>query len=63
MDIDTSAQAQKKQLKFDNLYDILFNNAGQTKENVNQKLSITGDRLDFLETHGDNIKFEEVYGG
>lgn len=41
---------------------MLFNNAGQPKENLSKKLVITGDKLDFLDSSSQNIQFQEVFG-
>lgn len=63
MAIDTAGQAETmKQVRFDNLYDVLFNNAGQPKESGSKRLIIKGASLDFLESHGDNIQFAESFG-
>lgn len=50
-------------MKPDNLYDMLFNNAGQPKENTAKKVVFTGDSLDFLDNNGENIKFVETASG
>src|SRR5688572_16651026 len=64
MDIDTKGDDNKsKHVKFDNLYDLLFNNSGQAKHNVDKKLVISGDRLDFLETQAQNIQIKDTFGG
>ena len=39
-----------KQVKLDNLYDVLFTSSGQQKTNTHKKLKITGEKLDFLES-------------
>jgi hypothetical protein len=55
MQIDTTGdknKSQLKQVKFDNLYDVLFNDAGMPKENLSKTLLFTGDKLDFLESQG-----------
>jgi hypothetical protein len=44
-------------VKFDNLYDLLFNSAGEPKNMENKKLVINGERLDFLESAGENLEF------
>jgi hypothetical protein len=44
-------------VKFDNLYDLLFNNAGEVKNTANKKLIINGEKLDFLESAGQNLEF------
>lgn len=53
MEIDAGAgnQANKKEVKFDNLYDILFDGAGKPKseEALGMKVIIAGEHLDFLE--------------
>ncbi len=70
MQIDTGSgsTANKHEVKFDNLYDVLFNGAGQTKaeDTLNKKVVISGDRLDFLDhgqQPGGNIAFVETIGG
>ena len=40
----------QKQVKFDNLYDILFNEAGNPKHNTTKKAVLGADKLDFLES-------------
>lgn len=45
-----------KEVKFDNLYDLLFDNNGDLKSRETQ-IQFTGDRLDFLEQSGQNIHF------
>ena len=45
------------------MYDMLFNNAGQPKDNTSKKVVFAGDSLDFLENNGDNIKFVETTSG
>lgn len=53
MQIDTGSgsTANKKEAKFDNLYELLFNGSGQTKSqaSLTKKVVISGDRLDFLD--------------
>jgi len=67
MEIDGGAgsQANKNEVKFDNLYDILFDGAGRPKsdESLGMKVVISGDRLDFLEQQPVNIQFVEPLGG
>jgi hypothetical protein len=46
-------------VKFDNLYDLLFNDANLPKANASKKLTINGDRLDFLESLGQNLEFKD----
>lgn len=48
-----------KRVKPDNLYDMLFDHTGKPKQNSNKKLVFDGDRLDFLDNEGANIKFVE----
>lgn len=43
------------QIKPDNLYDILFNNEGNPKDNSSKKMVISGEKLDFLENQGSNV--------
>ena len=49
----------KKEVKIDNLYDIIFDGAGHPKseESQRKKVVISGDRIDFLEQHpiGSNV--------
>ena len=53
MQIDTGSGSttNKKEAKFDNLYELMFNEAGQTKSqtSLTKKVVISGDRLDFLD--------------
>jgi hypothetical protein len=53
MHIDTGSGStlNKKEAKFDNLYDLLFNGSGQTKSqsSLTKKVVISGERLDFLD--------------
>jgi len=64
MEIDTTGEGAKaKQVKFDNLYDLLFDQSGYPKEGTNKKLNINGDKLDFLENQGQNIQFTDTFDG
>jgi hypothetical protein len=70
MQIDTGSgsTANKQEVKFDNLYDVLFNGAGQIKSesSLTKKVVISGDRLDFLENTqqpGGNVAFVDTLGG
>jgi hypothetical protein len=69
MEIDGGAgdQSNKKEIKFDNLYDLLFDGNGHPKseESLGMKVVISGNHLDFLEQHpsGSNIQFVEPLGG
>ena len=70
MQIDTGSgsTANKHEVKFDNLYDVLFNGAGQIKSesSLTKKVVISGDRLDFLENvqrPGGNVAFVDTLGG
>ena len=69
MDIDGGAGAlgAKKEVKFDNLYDVLFDGSGKPKsqESLSTKVLISGDHLDFLDKQpsGSNIQFVEPLGG
>ncbi len=47
MKVDESQKM--KQIKFDNLYDILFTHSGQPKQNLTKTLTFAGDRIDFLD--------------
>jgi hypothetical protein len=53
MHIDTGlgSEVNKREVKFDNLYDIMFNGSGQPKseQSFTKKVVISGDRLDFLD--------------
>jgi hypothetical protein len=62
MQIDSGDNSKTKQVKFDNLYDILFTSAGKKKENLSKKLKITNDRLDFLENLGKNLVVSSTMG-
>ena len=58
MQIDTNVdqkESEIKQLKADNLYDVLFDNNGLPKRNQNTKLQINGD-LDILSQQNSNVK-------
>ena len=48
----TDKSKEKKLVKFDNLFDVLFNDAGRVKENQTKKLVFTGEKLDFLDVQG-----------
>lgn len=69
MQIDTGSgnTTNKKEAKFDNLYELLFNGAGQTKSqaSLTKKVVISGERLDFLDqaNSGSNVAFVESFGG
>ena len=69
MQIDTGAgsQVNKREVKFDNLYDLLFDGSGNPKQesSLNKKVVISGDKLDFLESQpsGSNVQFMEIFGG
>lgn len=43
------SELNKREVKFDNLYDVIFDSVGNAKPTLHKKLIITGDRLDFLE--------------
>lgn len=62
IDAGNNLAAAQKQVKFDNLFDIVFNIAGHPKESQTKKLVIGGDRLDFLETQGQNLNFVDTVG-
>lgn len=47
--MQVDSETSLKQVKFDNLFDVLFTGSGKQKENTSKKLRITDDRLDFLE--------------
>ena len=61
MQINT--QQQIVQIKPDNLYDMLFNSAGQLKSNTSKKLVLSGETFDLLENKGANIQFQEQFAG
>lgn len=69
MQIDSGAgnESNKKEVKFDNLYDLLFDAAGHAKPEAsqNKKVLISGINLDFLDQtpSGSNIQFLETLGG
>ena len=69
MQVDGGAgsEVNKKEVKIDNLYDIIFDGAGHPKseESQRKKVVISGDRIDFLEQHpiGSNVQFIETMGG
>jgi hypothetical protein len=46
-------------VKFDNLYDLIFDANGDVKNKKKQVL-IEGDRLDFLENEGKNLKIQNL---
>jgi hypothetical protein len=53
-----SAQSKSKQVKFDNLYDMLFDGQGKQKtQAASKQLKIKGDRLDFLDSQGQHLLF------
>jgi len=41
---------------------LLFNNAGSQKQSLTKQLKITGDKLDFLETQGNNVQIQSAFG-
>ena len=46
-------KSHDKQVKFDNLYDLLFDSNGLIKVDAGKKkIKIEGDRLDFLDSNG-----------
>jgi hypothetical protein len=63
MQIDTAEDKNLKHVKPDNLYDMLFTNEGQPKENAAKKVVFSGDSLDFLENDGKNIRFVDTSNG
>jgi hypothetical protein len=52
-----------KAVKFENLYDLMFNGTAEAKSNQTKKLLINGDHLDFLEQEGKNIQIVDTMGG
>lgn len=69
MQIDTGSGStvNKREAKFDNLFEVLFNGAGQSKSqaSLTKKVVISGERLDFLDqaNPGSNVAFIESFGG
>jgi hypothetical protein len=53
MQIDAGAgsEANKKEVRFDSLYDVLFNDQGQPKTEaaLTKKVVISGDKINFLD--------------
>lgn len=47
--------SKMKQIKFDNLYDVLFTHQGQPKQNLTKILTFNGEHLDFLDVSGKNL--------
>lgn len=60
MQIETG---KKVQIKPDNLYDMLFNSAGQLKTNTSKKLILSGESFDILENKGASVQFQELFQG
>ena len=64
MQIDAGAgsEVNKREVKFDNLYDVLFDSLGNAKaqSSLHKKLIISGERLDFLEQPSTNIHIVET---
>jgi hypothetical protein len=44
-----------KEVKFENLYDLIFNGTAEPKGNQSKKLLINGEHVDFLDQDGKNI--------
>jgi hypothetical protein len=59
MEIDTETAATKH-VVFDNLYDLVFNAAGEPKRSADAKLTLQGDHLDFLKNGASNMTFGEA---
>jgi hypothetical protein len=54
------SDSKHKNVKFDNLYDMLFDSNHQMKSlSLNTKLKIEGERLDFLDSEGKNVLLNE----
>ena len=49
----------KQKIKFDNLYDLLFDQSGKQKQQADKRLEFTGGNLDFLDSEGANMKIIE----
>ena len=68
MQIDEGAgsEANKKEVKFDNLYDLLFDGEGHPKSSnaLTKSVLISGQNLDFLDQHpsGSNVQFLDAIG-
>ena len=60
--MQVDSETQLKQVKFDNLYDILFTSSGKQKEHTYQKVRFTDDKLDVLEQGGKNLKISNTIG-
>lgn len=58
--IDTSAADERRKVKADNLYEILFDQYGQVKTNIGKKAVVRSDCLELLETGGKAIGFESL---
>ncbi len=61
-------QRNTQQVRFDNMYEVLFNGSGlaKSKESLNKKVVISTDRLDFLDNGsqpGSNVAFVETLNG
>ena len=69
MQIDAGAgsEANKKEVRFDSLYDVLFNDQGQPKTEaaLTKKVVISGDKINVLDAPqaGSNIHFIETFKG
>lgn len=58
--IDTSATEERRKVKADNLYEILFDQYGQVKTNIGKKAVVRSECLELLETGGKAIGFESL---
>ena len=47
----------KKEVKFDNLYDLLIDSSNTKLKDNLTSIVFTGDRVDFLENQGQNVQF------
>jgi hypothetical protein len=67
MQVDAGAgdEANKREVRFESLYDVLFNSSGKPKPEASQhqRVLISGANLDFLEQGGSNVSFVEALGG
>lgn len=68
MQIDEGAgsEANKQEVRFDNLYDLLFDGEGhpKTHEGLTKSVLISGQNLDFLDQNptGSNVQFLDAIG-
>lgn len=58
--IDTSGIEDRRKVRADNLYELMFDQYGQVKTNIGKKAVVRSDCLELLETGGKAIGFETL---